>query len=437
MGDNMDILSLGQKVKKLRKEKGMTLKDLAGNRITAAQISHIERDKSYPSQDLLEYFSQKLEVSIDYLLESKEMQAKKIAANLLLKSEILIQTGKSAEAKKELSRVLGLCLDFDISEECAKGNYLYGLMFKEDNQYKKALEMMEKALVLYIKVLSWEGAARCYLELGKIYTLNGFYDPSIHMLHQSETIIRDNKIKNLELEKEIYISIAYAYIKNNQRQESKAYAQKAENLSNKLGDFKSRGMNYYLIANNYFQSLEYDLAKKYFNMALKSFEEEKKLLEKSHTQMMLFEVYNMLGDSDEALGHIQNAYEIKKEYKDEHTVKIIFKYIDVLCKSGNLKMAKDLSKEALSISMALKDIVLECLSIRKYAIILSREGDIEGASTSLSKCVEMFEKLGDKKQLANIYFDKAKLFEGKSKEEEIKYYTKGIDLFKEIGIIEN
>jgi len=172
-------------------------------------------------------------------------------------------------------------------------------------------------------------------------------------------------------------------------------------------------------------------------MALKSFEEEKKLLEKSHTQMMLFEVYNMLGDSDEALVHIQNAYEIKKEYKDENTVKIIFKYIDVLCNAGNLKMAKDLSKEALSISMALKDIVLECLSIRKYAIILSREGDIEGASSSLSKCVEMFEKLGDKKQLANIYFDKAKLFEGKSKEEEIKYYTKGIDLFKEIGIIEN
>ena len=61
----MEILSLGQKIKKLRKEKNLTLKELAGNRITAAQISHIERDKSYPSQDLLEYFSENLETPID------------------------------------------------------------------------------------------------------------------------------------------------------------------------------------------------------------------------------------------------------------------------------------------------------------------------------------------------------------------------------------
>lgn len=31
----MEILSLGEKIKKLRKEKNMTLKELAGDRITA------------------------------------------------------------------------------------------------------------------------------------------------------------------------------------------------------------------------------------------------------------------------------------------------------------------------------------------------------------------------------------------------------------------
>ena len=69
----MDILSLGEKIKRLRKERNMTLKELAGDRITAAQISHIERDKSNTSHELLEYLSHQLEVSIDYLLETKEM----------------------------------------------------------------------------------------------------------------------------------------------------------------------------------------------------------------------------------------------------------------------------------------------------------------------------------------------------------------------------
>ena len=53
----MNILSLGEKIKKLRKEKNMTLKELAGDRITAAQISHIERDKSHTSRELLEYLA--------------------------------------------------------------------------------------------------------------------------------------------------------------------------------------------------------------------------------------------------------------------------------------------------------------------------------------------------------------------------------------------
>ena len=50
-GSSMNILSLGEKIKKLRKEKNMTLKELAGDRITAAQISHIERDKSHTSSE--------------------------------------------------------------------------------------------------------------------------------------------------------------------------------------------------------------------------------------------------------------------------------------------------------------------------------------------------------------------------------------------------
>ena len=43
-------------------------------RITAAQISHIERDKSHTSRELLEYLASQLDVSVDYLLETKEMQ---------------------------------------------------------------------------------------------------------------------------------------------------------------------------------------------------------------------------------------------------------------------------------------------------------------------------------------------------------------------------
>ena len=75
---DMDILSLGEKIKKRRKELNMTLKDLAGERITPGQISLVESGRSNPSMDLLEYLSKQLKTSIEYLMESEATQAKRI-----------------------------------------------------------------------------------------------------------------------------------------------------------------------------------------------------------------------------------------------------------------------------------------------------------------------------------------------------------------------
>ena len=75
----MEILSLGEKIKRRRKELNMTLKDLAGDRITPGQISLVESGRSNPSMDLLEYLAGALNTSVEYLMESEETQAEKIS----------------------------------------------------------------------------------------------------------------------------------------------------------------------------------------------------------------------------------------------------------------------------------------------------------------------------------------------------------------------
>ena len=75
----MEILSLGEKIKRRRKELNMTLKDLAKDRITPGQISLVESGRSNPSMDLLEYLSSSLNTTVEYLMESEESQAEKIS----------------------------------------------------------------------------------------------------------------------------------------------------------------------------------------------------------------------------------------------------------------------------------------------------------------------------------------------------------------------
>lgn len=101
----------------------MTLKELAGDRITAAQISHIERDKSHTSHELLDYLSQKLEVSVDYLLETKEMQSRRITDNLILQSEIHIKRGELEKAEELINEILNICKNYNLIDNYAKCNF--------------------------------------------------------------------------------------------------------------------------------------------------------------------------------------------------------------------------------------------------------------------------------------------------------------------------
>jgi len=61
--------SLGTRIRKLRKERKLTLEALAGDRLTKGMLSQIENDKAKPSMESLEYIAERLGVKASELLE--------------------------------------------------------------------------------------------------------------------------------------------------------------------------------------------------------------------------------------------------------------------------------------------------------------------------------------------------------------------------------
>ena len=163
----MNILSLGEKIKKLRKEKNMTLKELAGDRITAAQISHIERDKSHTSYELLDYLAKRLDVSADYLLETKEMQSKKITENLILQSEICIKGNELEEAEEQITKALEICKEYNLNDSYGKCNFLLANINLKRLEYDKAISSFERALFFFIKNNDKKNIFKCYRDIGE------------------------------------------------------------------------------------------------------------------------------------------------------------------------------------------------------------------------------------------------------------------------------
>ncbi len=78
---------LGEKIRKLRKQKKLTLEQLAGSELTKGMLSLIENNKAKPSMESLEYIASRLGVAISDLVGETSIQETR---ELLEKAEALI-----------------------------------------------------------------------------------------------------------------------------------------------------------------------------------------------------------------------------------------------------------------------------------------------------------------------------------------------------------
>lgn len=97
-------MTLGQKLRKARIEKGLTQKQAAGDRITRNMLSQIENDVASPSVGTLEYLAARLDVRMGWLLEDEQTQSE---AEQLVQARTLAQQQRWADCLAGLDGQLG------------------------------------------------------------------------------------------------------------------------------------------------------------------------------------------------------------------------------------------------------------------------------------------------------------------------------------------
>src|SRR3712207_1582890 len=118
----MEILSIGEKIRRARVYKGYTLKYICGDKISVSKMSCIENNKINPEDWILEYVSDKLDLDINYLQEDVKSQ--------IVKNIQCLKKEKFDDYEKKLE----YNLEFAI-------NYLY---------FEQAFEIMHMMLIYNI-----------------------------------------------------------------------------------------------------------------------------------------------------------------------------------------------------------------------------------------------------------------------------------------------
>lgn len=430
----MNILSLGEKIKKIRKEQNMTLKELAGDRITAAQISHIERDKSHTSYELLEYLADKLGVSVDYLLETKEMQSKKITDNLILKSEIYIKCDDLEKAEEQINEIIEICREYKLTENFGKCNNLLAKINCKREDYSSAIYYYEKALYYFIKNEDKDNIYNSYVNIGNIYMLDRFYKGALTHFMFAKEVLDESNIEDADIYKELYSKISECYMKLNQPQKALDFMEKIDRMDNEDCIKEEVGI-LVLKAKNLLSVGKYAESKECFNKALEIIEKEENKSRLAKVYLTISKIYSQMGNIDKHLEYSQKVYDLTKRDENQYMMESLFNMIESYVKRGQYDIAQKYCKLALVSSIKNKDKYYEYKSLKFYSDMYKNKNEVKISIDYLNKCIEIANELKDEKILAGLYIELGKLYSSISKEKELECYQRGVVMYKELNII--
>lgn len=137
-------MSIGSKIKELRRAKHLTQSDLVGGEITRNMLSRIESDKASPSLGTLLYLADRLSVSPAYLIEEGRTLLDEKKASALPRIKEAYARGNFKEAIRLYERDLGE-YDDEIALLIAEASMRYALELMHKGRMLSAEREAERA----------------------------------------------------------------------------------------------------------------------------------------------------------------------------------------------------------------------------------------------------------------------------------------------------
>ncbi|BCJ86957.1 tetratricopeptide repeat protein [Effusibacillus dendaii] len=266
--------TLGQKIRELRMQKGMTQGDLGGGRVTPSMISQIEADKANPSHRLLKWIADRLETPIEFFLTDMQLQSEKISSFRFAKALIeagepgqavvLLEpladgqslpmyqqeiqqdlatcyrsTGQLDKAAKQLEEIFsGLLVKRDL-QAMVQVLFEMGSIEKERNQLSVAVYHWNRANQLYEEMDSpdpfqWGKLLR---ELAELHTIMGDLESARAVYEQAMTVLSGTE--DLRGIADMYLKLSRIYRDKGSYEEAARYAEHALSIHKGFNNLKT------------------------------------------------------------------------------------------------------------------------------------------------------------------------------------------------------
>ena len=433
----MEILTLGEKIKRRRKELEMTLKDLAGDRITPGQISLVESGRSNPSMDLLEYLANALQTSVEYLMESEETQAEKICVYYEQMAETYILNQDYISAEKYIENALYYAEKYDLEYRKAKNLFLRANICKAKNELVLAQQLYLSANVIFIKRNNFEQVINTFLNLGKITLSLKAYHSATSYLKQAEKVYLDNNIGNDSLLGEIYYEMAESYFKIDDIKKAIDYTFLAKQKFEQVQHREEYGKALLLLSQEYNKKGDLVNAIKYSKKTLEVYrelEEEKNI---SAIENNLGKLFFEFDNIEEAFRHYNVAKEIRMRNNDTNVIETLINICEGYIKIKEIDKCEEVLEEIKTLidGTDVEQIIEQ--NLLWYRVYTIKEMADE-AELVLLETFNLAKVNGLEKRAAELAILLGRYYIGIKKDSEAaKYLDEGVKIFRNLGILNN
>jgi transcriptional regulator with XRE-family HTH domain len=300
------VESVGQRLRRLRQERGLSQRELAAPGVSYAYISRIEAGARRPSVKALRLLAPKLGVSVEYLETGRDLSEHEQRELRLAEAELTLRLEQdSPEAAAEFAALLTEADAAGDAEAAARARAALGELADRRGDFATAIAELEQARTA--GVLSPLTHADLYATLARAYSASGQPRRAVELLEDCLHQVQVQAPEDVGAEVRFATYLSYALSDLGELERARAVVRKALGRAREAPDPYSRVRLYWSLARLALMEGKPRLALRQIQRAIGLLEATEDTRQLARAHLSCGEILVDDGQPDEAQTHLEQA----------------------------------------------------------------------------------------------------------------------------------
>jgi tetratricopeptide (TPR) repeat protein len=397
---------LGQRLRQLRAAAGLTQSDLAGDRFSKEYVSQIERGKTRPTRETIEWLAARLGVDAGFLASGVAADERDRLEGAFARAEARYEAGEDAEAAREFELLVPAARATGSPELQVRALVGTGLAKMRLSDHRAALELFSEARAL-AESGSFSDVERAdvLLRLGGCrYQLNSTQS-AIALFDEALALAERSGLPCDALKADIFSWRSRCWRRQRDYEAARDDVERALELAQGVDDLRTIGVAYFQASLVADRQGHWVLARTYAERARQAYAQLSDRVHVGELTNNLGAFNFLLGKTDDAIGLLKEAFAIALETgRDADAGRAVSSLAQVHLRTGEPALAEEQARHALSLLDGRVDYVDE---VGNAQLVLGRalleQGRFDEADVAFRDAETSFTDLGSSSHRAGVW----------------------------------